>query len=126
MTELVGWWRYRSGRSTARRRAICLQEARGTRRRGASVTGIIFTGIFSLVALQEKVEAWAKGNWLSEAQARLAQYKSNGPSGPASWVLTQGKSIPKGALEVGPENSWMLYICRAAYDVSHFVWLIVT
>ncbi|KAF9485759.1 carbohydrate-binding module family 12 protein [Pholiota conissans] len=61
-------------------------------------------------------EGWASGNWLNEAKERTEAYHRNGTQEPCTWVLTQGKHIPKGAILVGPEKSWNLYICRAFYD----------
>ncbi|PPR05943.1 hypothetical protein CVT24_006668 [Panaeolus cyanescens] len=61
-------------------------------------------------------QAWAANNWLEEARARAAQFNQFGPKGPYTWYLTQGKNIPQGALLVGTEHSWNLYVCRALYD----------
>ncbi|KAJ7502795.1 carbohydrate-binding module family 12 protein [Mycena galericulata] len=64
----------------------------------------------------KKAQTWALQNWLHDAEARAAEYYRNGPRSPATWLLVQGKKIPQGAIPVGPEHSWMLYICRAFYE----------
>ena len=68
--------------------------------------------------IQDKAEAWARTNWINEARARTEAYRQNGSQEPYTWVLTHGKSIPQGAILVGKEKSWNLYICRAFEDVS--------
>ncbi|PPQ70209.1 hypothetical protein CVT26_014466 [Gymnopilus dilepis] len=65
---------------------------------------------------QDRADGWARGNWIQEAKARTEQYHRNGTDEPCLWVFTQGKQIPKGAILVGREKSWNLYICRAFYD----------
>ncbi|KAF4598399.1 hypothetical protein EYR38_006801 [Pleurotus pulmonarius] len=65
---------------------------------------------------EKKAQAWGAQNWLADAQARSEAFKRNGPSGPATWVLTEGKNIPRDAILVGQEKSWNLYICRAFMD----------
>ncbi|KAF8899503.1 carbohydrate-binding module family 12 protein [Gymnopilus junonius] len=63
-----------------------------------------------------RADGWARENWLQEASARTEAYRRNGTEEPCLWVFTQGKHIPKGAILVGKEKSWNLYICRAFYD----------
>jgi hypothetical protein len=59
---------------------------------------------------EAKAGQWSHDNWLQEAQNRP---RSNGP---VTWVLTQKQDIPNGAILVGKEKSWNLYICRSFYD----------
>jgi len=63
-----------------------------------------------------KADGWARGNWISEATQRTEAYHSNGSNDACLWVLTKGTHIPKGAILVGREHSWNLYICRAFND----------
>ncbi|KAF7362069.1 Carbohydrate-binding module family 12 protein [Mycena venus] len=65
---------------------------------------------------EKKAQTWSLQNWVHDAEARTAQYRQYGPSGPATWILNQGKNIPQEAIVVGQEKSWTLYICRAFYD----------
>ncbi|KAJ3516540.1 hypothetical protein NLJ89_g1050 [Agrocybe chaxingu] len=65
---------------------------------------------------EAKAQAWSRENWLNDARARTQAFHQQGPSAPATWLLTHGKSIPKGAILVGREKSWNLYISRAYYD----------
>jgi len=60
--------------------------------------------------------AWSLQNWLREAHTRTDDFHRNGPRGPATWVLTQGRSIPPHAIVVGQEKSWTLYIARSFQD----------
>ncbi|RDB25307.1 hypothetical protein Hypma_008057 [Hypsizygus marmoreus] len=59
----------------------------------------------------ERVVLGAWG-WLNDARTRTEHFNRNGPSGPATWVLTQGRNIPQGAIEVSDG----LYICRAYHE----------
>jgi len=54
--------------------------------------------------------------WLQKAQARATQFQRDGGRGPATWVLTHGKTMPPGALVVGKEHDWTLYIGRSYVD----------
>jgi hypothetical protein len=54
--------------------------------------------------------------WLTVAAKRTDKFYRTGPEGPATWVLTHGKNIPQGAVEVSKERSFGLYICRAFID----------
>ncbi|KAF8157810.1 hypothetical protein B0H34DRAFT_782560 [Crassisporium funariophilum] len=63
-------------------------------------------------------QAWAQSNWLSEAEKRTADFRQEGGRGPANWVLNRGTTIPPGAIEIGKEKSWTLYVCRAFLDAS--------
>ncbi|KAI5889742.1 carbohydrate-binding module family 12 protein [Schizophyllum commune H4-8] len=65
---------------------------------------------------EKKAQVWALNNWITEAEQRTERYKREGPSGPATWILNKGKSIPSNAICVGPEKHWNLYICRAYYE----------
>jgi len=64
-----------------------------------------------------QAQAWGQSNWLSEAQARTQAFRAQGPKGPYTWVLTNGKNIPQGAIEGGREdNGKVLYIARTYYE----------
>ncbi|KAJ6558552.1 carbohydrate-binding module family 12 protein [Mycena vulgaris] len=65
---------------------------------------------------EKKAQTWALQNWIHDAEARTATYYREGARSPATWVLNHGKEIPQGAIAVGQEHSWMLYICRAFYE----------
>ncbi|KAJ7497107.1 carbohydrate-binding module family 12 protein [Mycena latifolia] len=65
---------------------------------------------------EKKAQTWALQNWIHEAEAHTAQYRQYGPRSPATWILNHGKNIPQGAIVVGQEKSWTLYICRAFYE----------
>ncbi|KAG6866621.1 hypothetical protein C0991_000731 [Blastosporella zonata] len=54
--------------------------------------------------------------WVNEARARTNQFHREGPKGPATWVLAQGKDFPSYAIKVGDEHSQPLYICRAYHE----------
>jgi hypothetical protein len=78
-------------------------------------------GVFAYKKHEENKEeaqagGWAQGNWINDAKARTEQYNRVGTNDAATWVLTHGKTIPRGAILVGKEKSWNLYICRAYYD----------
>jgi hypothetical protein len=60
---------------------------------------------------QQGYDAWAR-----DAQDRTQQFFARGPQGPYTWVLTHGRTIPRGAIVVSKEHDWLLYICRAYYD----------
>ncbi|KAJ2931235.1 hypothetical protein H1R20_g5882, partial [Candolleomyces eurysporus] len=62
----------------------------------------------------EKEEA----EWIDRADRRTRQFYNNGPTSPCTWVLNRGKSIPQGAIVVGQEHSWTLYIGRAFHKGS--------
>jgi len=65
----------------------------------------------------KKAEAWGLQNWIQDAQARTAQFHQGGAQGPVSWVLTQGKNIPQGAVIGGKDtNGDDLWIARVYYD----------
>lgn len=59
-----------------------------------------------------------QARWIAEARARADAFYRGGPKAPYTWVLNQGKHIPDGAIVVGREKSWTLYICRAFYKGS--------
>ncbi|KAJ7675116.1 hypothetical protein B0H17DRAFT_1161714 [Mycena rosella] len=65
---------------------------------------------------EKKAQTWALQNWIHDAEARTAQFRQYGPRSPATWILNHGKNIPQGAIAVGQEHSWTLYICRAFYE----------
>ncbi|KDQ21377.1 carbohydrate-binding module family 12 protein [Botryobasidium botryosum FD-172 SS1] len=59
---------------------------------------------------------WAMQNWLSDAKNRTSEFYRTGPRGPYTWVLTEGRNIPQGAIEGGRDgdnHKSPLYICRA-------------
>lgn len=51
---------------------------------------------------------------------RVLPTSVNEGRGPANWVLYRGKNIPAGAIQVGREKSWTLYICKASYEVCSY------
>jgi hypothetical protein len=57
-------------------------------------------------------------HWLSEVKARAADFQTNGPRAPVTWILTQGFEIPDNAIQGGVESSGPIYICRAFHEVS--------
>jgi len=64
---------------------------------------------------------WGAQNWEQEAHRRQGQYleaiKENKPLPPLTWVLTEGNSIPQGAIVGGQESDGTpLYIARAYYQ----------
>jgi len=66
---------------------------------------------------EQKADAWALSNWIHDAQARAAAYHRDGPRGPYTWVLTNGKNFPQGAIEGGREkNGNVLYIARVFHE----------
>ncbi|KAF8891730.1 carbohydrate-binding module family 12 protein [Infundibulicybe gibba] len=65
---------------------------------------------------EKKAQTWALQNWVDDARQRTELFRRDGPRGPATWILNEGKHIPQGALVVGKEKSWTLYICRAFYE----------
>jgi hypothetical protein len=65
---------------------------------------------------EDKADAWASNNWIEEAKARRENFQRNGSHEPATWILTHDQSIPEGAILVGKEHSWSLYICRAPHE----------
>lgn len=60
---------------------------------------------------------WGLQNWLQEAEARKRHFYEQGPSGPATWVLSEGGQVPKGALPAGQQNGETLFVCRGFYEV---------
>ncbi|KAJ7039250.1 carbohydrate-binding module family 12 protein [Mycena alexandri] len=65
---------------------------------------------------EKKAQTWALQNWIQDAKARTEQYRQTGARSPATWILNHGKEIPQGAIAVGREHNWTLYICRAFYE----------
>ncbi|KAJ7039231.1 carbohydrate-binding module family 12 protein [Mycena alexandri] len=65
---------------------------------------------------EKKAQTWALQNWIQDAKARTEQYRQIGARSPATWILNHGKQIPQGAIAVGREHNWTLYICRAFYE----------
>ncbi|KAG5637226.1 hypothetical protein H0H81_005348 [Sphagnurus paluster] len=85
---------------------------------GIGAGALLAGGIAAIVKKHEdhKEEAAGRTHWVNEARSRTEQFYRNGPQGPATWVLTQNKSIPQYAIEVGREKNVPLYICRAYHD----------
>ncbi|KAI0697273.1 carbohydrate-binding module family 12 protein [Cytidiella melzeri] len=65
---------------------------------------------------EKKAHAWGLQAWLKDAQARTQDFHQNGPRGPATWVLVQGKNFPQRPLPGGEENGQTLFISRAFYE----------
>jgi len=65
---------------------------------------------------EKKTHNWARDNWEKDAQIRTEQYQNGMRQGPATWILTHGKTIPQDAIVVGQEHDWTLYICRAYHE----------
>ncbi|KAI8825758.1 uncharacterized protein EV422DRAFT_600244 [Fimicolochytrium jonesii] len=68
-------------------------------------------------------QQWGYSNWEQDARRRQGEYleaiKNNAPLPPVCWVLTNGNSIPAGALKGGQEaNGTPLYIARAFHENS--------
>jgi len=52
-------------------------------------------------------------NWLRGALIRTEDYYRNGPRGPATWILTEGRDIPNGAFVAGLDRDLeRLYVAR--------------
>ena len=69
--------------------------------------------------LQKKAHTWALSNWAQDADQRTKQFYREGPRGPATWILNQGKTMPKDAIVVSQEGDWTFYVCRAFHEVCH-------
>ncbi|KAL7279798.1 hypothetical protein ACG7TL_006205 [Trametes sanguinea] len=68
---------------------------------------------------EKKANVWALQNWLHEAQVRTQEYYQNGPRGPATWILVEGKNIPTNiAIVGGEEHGQPHYICRGFHEGS--------
>ncbi|KZT67294.1 carbohydrate-binding module family 12 protein [Daedalea quercina L-15889] len=65
---------------------------------------------------EKKAMVWGLQNWLQEAEARKRQFYERGPSGPATWILSEGGQVPKNALPVGQQNGETLFVCRGFYE----------
>ncbi|KAF8348132.1 carbohydrate-binding module family 12 protein [Amanita rubescens] len=84
---------------------------------GAAAIG---AGIFAHKQHEKKKEEgksqeWAQSHWLAEAQDRTNTFRRDGPQGPVTWVLAEGKNIPRGALPVSTDP-YNMYTCRAFID----------
>jgi len=55
-------------------------------------------------------------DWITIATKRTNEFYSRGPQGPVTWVLTHGKNIPQGAIEVSKERDRGLFISRTFID----------
>jgi len=64
---------------------------------------------------EHKSQEWAHSQWLTEARAKKDVFFRDGPRGPVTWVLTEGKDIPQGAILVSNDPHSM-YSCRAHID----------
>ncbi|KAI0647853.1 carbohydrate-binding module family 12 protein [Trametes meyenii] len=68
---------------------------------------------------EKKENVWALTNWLHDAQQRTEDYYRNGPRGPVTWILVEGKNIPTNiAIVGGEEHGTPHYICRGFHDGS--------
>lgn len=66
---------------------------------------------------EKKALAWGVQSWLDEAQRRKDAFYRDGPRAPATWILTQNKDIPAGALPVGHDNDGnTLFAARAFHE----------
>lgn len=75
----------------------------------------------SLTLSQKKALVWGLQNWLQEAEARKRHFYEQGPTGPATWILSEGGQVPKGALPAGQQNGETLYVCRGFHEVRTFL-----
>lgn len=55
---------------------------------------------------------------MKDSQKRTEKYHKDGPKGPCTWVLANGKNIPEHAIKGGEEAGQPLYIARCYVDVS--------
>jgi len=91
---------------------------------GAGLAGgaaLLAGGIFAYKKHEQhkeegKAKVWARNNWIEEARSRTDVLRTQGPSGPAVWVLTRGKSIPDRAIATGQEHGRKLYSSRAFHE----------
>ncbi|KAI0328989.1 carbohydrate-binding module family 12 protein [Cubamyces sp. BRFM 1775] len=68
---------------------------------------------------EKKANIWALQNWLHDAENRTRDYYQNGPRGPATWILVDGKNIPTNiAIVGGEEHGQPHYICRGFHEGS--------
>ncbi|KAI6134605.1 carbohydrate-binding module family 12 protein [Pisolithus thermaeus] len=65
---------------------------------------------------ENQAHNWAESTWLRDAQARTEQFRSGRYPGPVAWVLNEGRSIPRDAIQGGEERGERLYICRAYHE----------
>lgn len=65
---------------------------------------------------QKKAQTWGLQNWIQDARARTEVFYREGPKGPTTWVLVEGKNIPDGAITGGEEEGEPQYICRAFFE----------
>jgi len=87
----------------------------------AAGAALLAGGLFAYKKHEEhkegtKAEGWAHSNWIKEARERRDRFNNSGPNDAVTWILTQGQHIPRGAILVGREQNWNLYICRAFHD----------
>ncbi|EJD41659.1 hypothetical protein AURDEDRAFT_169317 [Auricularia subglabra TFB-10046 SS5] len=89
---------------------------------GLAVGIALLGGGFAAYKHHEKSEEeknaaiWGAQNWLTDAQRRTQEFYRRGPTGPATWILTNGTNIPQGAIKGGEERGETLYIGRAYYE----------
>ncbi|KAH8108101.1 hypothetical protein BXZ70DRAFT_1003504 [Cristinia sonorae] len=67
---------------------------------------------------EKQADVWSLQSWLKDAQWRTEKYHKEGPKGPVTWILVNGKDIPKHAIKGGEENGELLYISRFYIDGS--------
>lgn len=65
---------------------------------------------------EKKAHVWSQTNWVRDAEQRTQAFRSGNYPAPVAWVLNQGKSIPRDAIEGGFERGAPLYICRAYHE----------
>ncbi|THH30407.1 hypothetical protein EUX98_g3777 [Antrodiella citrinella] len=67
---------------------------------------------------EKQADVWSLQAWLKDAQFRTQKYHQEGPRGPATWLLVQGKNIPQLAIRGGEEVGEPLFIARFFIDGS--------
>jgi hypothetical protein len=90
------------------------------RKYGTSTHCCPYPDVF-VVRSKKKADTWALQNWIHDAQIRAQEFHHYGSPNPVTWVLTNGKNIPPGAIEGGCDQGHTLYIARAYQDVSRVV-----
>jgi len=68
---------------------------------------------------QQKAEAWALGNWISEARARTQRYRTEGATETVTWVLVESKEeIPQDAIIGGQDNGGESFFVARSYQAG--------
>ncbi|KAG5646269.1 hypothetical protein DXG03_003865 [Asterophora parasitica] len=76
--------------------------------------------VWLLTFIDDLWQATGRTEWINQARSRTEAFYRDGPRGPATWVLVQGKNYPQYAIEVGREKNVPLYIARAYHDLDTF------